>query len=507
MGIVHRFACACSSALVIFTFAFWAVSRCTEGEGQKVVVEQIPGVPAPLPSGTPPPTFPEPPRLPEFVSFDRAEQDMLSHVSAKQEEDRPLTRFTDLCNRWNEGQAGKLDEQILAIDKALNHISTERRIVKTVSADPTGCIRAFELDWFGLTPSKWRLIERFDETNAFTESFTQRGITLKQITQTRRPRISVEALIHAALGTRDVQTKSGATVRLGIYYQMLELPGNIREVFFDIGFDPQLEFDQRDVILAGGNRSRIAQQKNRLIQLAEARDGQIMSTFDINNAGQGGQGDLFEFPFPIEARSARLFLPQAQEHIYTLNNGCLGMVLNGFATGDLEFFAPNDIVVNTAAVQHGLPSDIDVGYECFECHSDGVIDYTDSIRDNCLANQNFSQADRERCEDLFKPAGVLTAEINRGKREYTERCLAPIGITNTRIEHVAQVMNEYRKEWGLRKLASAFFMTEDQMRACINSSPEAKTRLNAVLNGELVSKQTVIDVGVTLQQDCNIFQE
>ena len=151
---------------------------------------EIPGVPPPLKPGEVP-TIPPPAKSsPNFVSFARQESDQLEVLQGVSQNDQKQTRFITTCEQYNSGDKN-LDPFIKAVDKGLNSVSNERKIELTRGAGNTGCTRAFDLREVGLTPAKWQIIvnKLNDLFGASFESFTTRGVLIKQLTQTQQAAI------------------------------------------------------------------------------------------------------------------------------------------------------------------------------------------------------------------------------------------------------------------------------------------------------------------------------
>jgi hypothetical protein len=246
------------------------------------------------------------------------------------------TRYLTVCDQFNAGLL--TDEMKQGVVKGLNQLSIENDIEPGVWVGVNKCTLRFFLEDYGLTPAKWQAIEAADNLNF--ESFTDRGLLLKQLTQARKPWMTASNFLEVALTNE-------------VYYTILEVPVN-EAVFLDdyLGCDLQQDFDNfaRELFMAGVRRSLIALQKNRSLWLSDnCREGTVSATYDViqevvTTAGR----NLSINPFPVEAGTNRNFQEDASEYIFSLPNGLMGYAL--FAGGLRENFAPTNIVVdNTKA--------------------------------------------------------------------------------------------------------------------------------------------------------------
>lgn len=455
--------------------------------------EKIIEVEGPPPRVFPPPPGPVPdpvPNNPDFVGFENFESNLLLDVNTVPGAQRVRARYLHVCDKFNEKSA-RMQAFVNAINKGVNHLSTDRELKRLIPADPNECLYRMDLDDFGLSAKDWNLIERADPFKL--ESFTTRGILIKQLTQTARP------WIHAAnfnfVGLND-----------NVYYKIVDVPDTVKAIWANIGVDVQEDFDAFDdqLFLLGFFGSPISLQKNRMLLRVEGRDGPAWSTYDtITTDGVDAARNLFENPFPIEARSRRVFAHDGQEFIWTLPNGLHAYALAD-GVGNLQTEAPLNLVVDVNA--GGLDPTIRNAFSCLRCHAGGVISNDDQIRAHVESNPNFNAIDRQLANALFRPKAANDAIFSQDKQRYAS-ALAQLSINSTEDDPVNALGDEYRKEWDLGQLAAFYFLKQDEMRSCIQGSAETLEQAGQVLNGGTISLEQVISTNQFIVRDCNLFQD
>jgi hypothetical protein len=450
-------------------------------------------------SGLPPPPVilpplpPAPPSLPGQVSLDRMESDMLAYLYSVQAEDRLNTRFLNTCSKLNEGE--NLKPFIQAVDKTLNSLSTERDLVSAVGADPQNCLRSFDLRDFAITSREWEYIGANDPFKLVSN--TARGQLIQQLTQTRQP------WFHA-------DNFANITLAANVYYATVGVPSTLQSFYQFVGVNLQQAFDQvdRDLYLAGKTNSPISLQKPRLMLRADSRDGAIYATYDTDL--NGSRANLFENPFPVEARSAKTFVHDAQEFIWHLPNQMLGWALFA-ANGARQDFAPLTTVVDVNA--GGLDPTIRAARSCSRCHSNGLIVWEDEIlikivgdpRRGIPANPNFDVADRQRAQAFYGNNG-LTAALQKDNKIFCD-AQQRLGISCNDKDPINISIDDFLNEWDLGQYAGFLMLTKDQLTTCIQSSLQGSNQIGQILAGSTVQLETIIAVTPVLIRDCNLFND
>jgi len=441
----------------------------------------------------PVPSRPVPPPVdnnPDFVAFDNLESNLLLDMNTIPSQDRTSTRYLILCDKFNE-KTGNIGVYAGGVNKALNHLSWERDIKNTIAADPNSCIFRLNLDDYDLTAQDWRLIERSDPFKL--ESFTTRGLLLKQLSQTARLWIHAHNFINVSHNN-------------DTYYQLLDIPNTVlgfQELF---GVNNQADFDNfdNDLFLLGFFGSPISLQKNRLLQRNDGDDGPVWSTFDtLVDGAVNAQKNLFENPFPLAARSRRVFVADGSEYIATLPNGLHAYALFD-ANDQIITEAPLNLVID---INNGnLDPTIRNSLSCMKCHRSGALAADDQIRDHIAGNSSFGALDSQLGQAYFRSPGANAAIFRQDQARYKES-MERIGINTSDDDPVNLLTNTLRNEWSVKQAASFYFLKDEEFIECLEGSADAKEQIGQLLNGGTVSFDQMVATNPILIRDCNLFQD
>ena len=477
-----------------------ALAGCTSQKTVSQSPKQAdPQIPKQLPSEDIPPLKTG---APGFIRFDQQEEAMLQAVQGLSEFERQQTRFIICSDQYNSDGVDAVKLCKDGVTKALNSISSERDIEDVKAIGPAGSIMQIQLDDFGLTPSKWRLIEQADLFK-FT-SQTVRGRTLQFLTQTVRPFINGTNFNESAL--------------IGAYTGLTEIPSTFQAFQQKLGVNVQQEFDNRDpdMIAMGVNESVItANRQFRLMWRVSTRDGSLWCTEDTNDQAippvniEGqliNQKNLLEAPFPLFARSAKTFKQDAGECIYTLPNGGLGFAL--FDKNDVrQDFAPTNIVQDTAAASQGLSGTIQNGRSCFRCHATGFIPVRDSLAGHIAANTAFNAGDKQRGRIFFKNASEGARLFSEDNERYGA-FLKALGVNNPSEDPVNALTDIIRKEQDARQVAGLLGITEDELKTGLRASTAASAVIGSLLQPNGKVDLASLKAGLPLLiADMNLFQD
>lgn len=455
-------------------------------EKKKVVTVEVPAQP-----GQPVPGSPsiDPPRI-DFVSFDLFEAENLSDNTSLNSAKQVNARYLTLCNHLNDGSL--TEELRLGVQKAVNSITREVLIEPGVWVGDAKCTLRVDCRDFNLCGDKWRLIEEADGLKF--ESFTDRGLLLKQLTKARRP------WIHAANFLE-------ITLRNDVYYDLLEIPDNIDDFLNTyLGCNLQRDFDDfnQDLFLAGVRRSRISIQKNRNLLFTQCRDGAVSITYDtiLENVTSAGR-NLSINPFPVEARTAKTFQHDASEFIFNLPNRMLGFALFN-ADGQRETFAPTNIVIDVARTDLG--GEIQNSRSCFSCHSTGYLEAKDFIADHIRGNSSFDSEEIQKGLAYFGRNEAMTAAMRQANQRYAN-ALGLLRIDPTLDDPINLLTDKIRREMALKQVAALLFLSEDEFRTLLPQSQVGVLAVGQLLTGGAVNFQDFTQVAGVLVDDLNLFKE
>jgi hypothetical protein len=443
---------------------------CQEKE-VKVVERQIPSGPI----NVPPPNVPE---NPDFISLDILEDSILLDLNTLSDIERLNARYLVSCGDYNQG-IRDLRSTESATNKAVNSISTESVLENVKPVPPGNCLYRLDLRDYGLTSGEWagigkRLLLRF-------VSDSSRGQQIQFLTQSLQPYVINADFAVTTLGA------DALTANNGLYYALIEQPFQLADFFDSIGADIQRQADQEELIMAGFSQSQIALGKSRGVQVAEADEFYVMTSYD---SSLSETDDHFQNPFTLEIaqaqglrRSNKIFRFNAQEHIYFLPNGMMAYRLNGGA-GTAEVVAPNDVVINTLAAQRQLDPTINIG-SCMGCHFEPTIRFNDQLRRHISSNSAFNALEKELGE-VFFDAVRMEATLRTINQEHQDG-LRKLGVVGAKDPVHENLIFPIRSEQNAEQVCGHLLIPTNICLQRIRGSAQSSQIFGNLLNGGTVS--------------------
>jgi hypothetical protein len=360
------------------------------------------------------------------------------------------------------------------IAKQINSVSTERSITIPQPIDPRGLVHRLDIGEYDLEVRDFDAINLFDEIQF--ESKTSKGLLIKSLTQTKYP------WLHA-------DNFAFITNLAPIYYFLLGIPSDFDD-FLALDFievDLQQQYRDLEPRLIGFNGSPISIQKNRLLARYESEEGYLWVTYDVFSLENVGSN---LFGNPLLEVGAKIFNFDASEVIFTLPNGLQGYALYE-ADGGRADFAPTDLVFDT---ESPLDPQIDNALDCHRCHKAGLLPATDQIKDAVRANPTqFDINDVQLVEFLYTENAAALFQKDNGTYK---KALESVGTDPAR-DDINGMVDHFRSDYGLAKLAAFLFVSERQLKACIEQSAVLQAQI-----GQLTSDGTI-----SLEQLENSFQD
>lgn len=460
---------------------------CTKKEESS---ESIPGVPPPGDIGDiPDPVDPKP----DFVSFAAFESELLADLTGGLSGAEQLNAaFFTLCDQLNAGSL--TDEMRRAVEKGINQLSDEVTIESGQWLGDAKCILRVDLRDYNLTNSKWRSIIEIADPLKF-ESFTDRGLLIKQLTQKRRPWMHGSVFLETTLTDNT-------------YYELLGIPADLPSFLRNFaGCNLQADFDdeEEELFFAGLRQSGIARGKNRSIYLHECRDGPFSGTYDtiVEDVTSAGR-NLSINPFPPEARTNNTFQHDAQEFIGTLPNGLQFFALFNSA-GEREVCAPNTVVVDN--VRPEIDPEICNARSCSSCHSGGLIQGSDFIAQHVTGNPNFNQREIEIGQFFFGRKDGLNAAIGQANQRHA-RALSELNISSGSKDPINVLTDRIRREMDAKLVAGMLSLEVEEFKQLLPQSPNGLLAIGQLLeDGGTINFNDFVQVKDFLINDLNLFQE
>jgi serine/threonine-protein kinase len=369
-----------------------------------------------------------------YVDMDTLFSTMLADINSVDQQDRQFMRYISVANAFNAGACGvDLEREQYALIKVVQHLSIEAQITPPYPVDSRGLLYRVDMRDYGwnraveVKPGFSKVINGVvtdQDPNAvpFVDLWEAAVTTaapynvewvgddadeLKRQTNTLFPVIQSDAFIEASMTEN-------------LYYAFIDAPATLPELYLQLGVDEQEQIDERRAVRAGFETSGVSKQERILdrFELDDQNGGSIWVSYDFADNGNQNQSIYSD---PLGENEA------GGEMIYNLPNGLQGYYV---AANDGEFNrlteAPTDVVVDPAQVKRlGAVTN---GISCMSCHQDGIIQFTDTVREWVLNDPTSYDADTfELVRELY-PTNEDMLDIVEQDKEYFQIALEESGV-------------------------------------------------------------------------------
>jgi mono/diheme cytochrome c family protein len=384
------------------------------------------------------------------------EADLLQH----EERERRFFRYFTLTHLYNAGlSADEMQTYRNGLAKLINSLSWRKNIVVPVPVDPNRTILRINLRDYGWTEDLWDVLVAKYPYRADGD--------------------------FAALPLRGDWFVATAS-RPPLYHELLQLPGNERELEKQVHIKVEDDIRNESVARAGFSDSGVSH-NNRLIERHETPYGAYWKSYDF--AENVGAQNLFDRPLGPGSDN-RSFRHAGGEIIFNLPNALQGyMLVNG--KGERIDKGPTDIVSDPKRPDRAVEN----GLSCMSCHSHGINPKTDQIRAHVQANASaFAKEERETILKLYPPAEDFR-ELIRQDTERFEKAAAATGAKVGATEPIRALAAQFESPLDLRRAAAEVGLTPADFLANLEQSPEIGRAIGALkLPGGTVQRQTFVRV-------------
>ena len=311
---------------------------------------------------------------------------------------------------------GRTEDELLsyriAISKLVNSLSWGKRIVKPEPIDPDRTILRIDL-----RDVKWnaKIWERILEAYPYGLRVECRSTQFcSDCTESPLPYVRGDWFVAAAS-------------RPPLYHDVLQIPGTDAELEKLLRVDVEEDIRQERVARAGFNGSGVSR-NNRLIERHESSYGAYWKSYDFG--GSSGRQNLFEYPLGPMGKTS--FSHDGGEIIFSLPNGLQGyMLVDG--KGHRIDKGPTTIVSDPKQADRAVIN----GVSCMSCHSRGMIDKHDQVRESVMKNPNaFEKKDADTILALYPP----TKDLDRLLHEDAVRFAQSVAATGGRVDGEGRIV-------------------------------------------------------------------
>jgi hypothetical protein len=330
------------------------------------------------------------PRIPElcddqFITFDDIFEAIQSDLFELDDDERPFARYLSVANRYNSGVcAADLEQDIWAMNKTINSLSNQSRIENAEAIDGTdGTVFRVDIRDYGWDEAvvvdginfddKWEALIG-DPNNVYAVEFEgDQADVVKEEAETTVPLLYVDALVdNGTIGN--------------LYYAFVDV-GEARQDLLDLlEINEQEQIDEEIAVYVGTTESNLSSQDAQAFRLQiDTFDGYYWERRDLD-ADTDDQSifvDVFNF------------VGDGAEVVFSLPNG-----LQGYAIYDAAGVRQEE--TNLVFDQNQADLQVRVSVSCNGCHSGGLNEMRDEVRDEVERNAlDFAQDVFETVTEIY----------------------------------------------------------------------------------------------------------
>ena len=373
---------------------------------------------------------------------------------------RRFQRYFSLAHLYN---AGLSDDELQtyrnALSKLLNSLSWHSKITRPAPIDPAKTVLRIDLRWYQWDAALWNRLLQDDPYGLQPETVAARAVAAH--TLARQPVVRADWFVATAS-------------RAPLYYDLLQLPGNLADLERQLRVDAPLNIRQDRVVRVGFTGSGVSR-FNRLLERHDSAQGMYWRTYDFDepppSLAERSNGVLLPdrrnlFAFPLGPTGAdQPFVHAGGEAIFALPNGLHGYYLVKADNNRLDK-GPQAIVSDPRRPDRS----VEAGVSCMSCHTTGILPKADQVRDHLGKNPGaFSRADADRVRALYPPKADSLALMKADAGRYAA-AVEQAGAKVSKSEAVTVVTLKYEADLDLAAAAAEVGLTPEVLRERINGS-------------------------------------
>jgi WD40 repeat protein/mono/diheme cytochrome c family protein len=395
--------------------------------------------------------------------------------------DRRARRFQRYFTLHHLHNAGLGDDELQtyrnALAKLVNSLSWHPKIRNPEPIDPAKVVLRVDLRWFLWDATLWNRVLADYPYGVLDDTAVSRVVMVN--TATKVPVIRADWFVAVAS-------------RAPLYYDLLQLPGNLAELERQLRVDAAVNVQQERVMRAGFNGSGVSR-FNRVLERHDAAHGFYWRTYDFDEPPQNlndrtssqppDRRNVFAFPLgPGGVESS--FQHAGGEAIFTLPNGLHGYVIVNAANERVNK-APTAIVSDPKRPDRA----VEAGVSCMSCHVTGILPKADQVREHLERNPKaFTRDDAERIAALYPAKERTLAAMGEDAKAYAE-AVAKTGAKVSRFEAVSAVTGRFEADVDLATAAAEAGLPPDEFRKHLDASVVLKKNVGALrVTGGAVSR-------------------
>lgn len=397
--------------------------------------------------------------------------------------DRRARRFQRYFTLAHLHNAGLSDEELQtyrnALSKLVNSLSWHATVRVPVAVDPAKTVLRIDLRWYLWDAAVWNRILQEYPYGVLDDTVAARAVSVN--TAARLPVVRADWFVATAS-------------RAPLYYDVLQLPGNLADLERQLRVNSTLNIQQERVVRVGFNGSGVSR-FNRVLERHDSAQGMYWRTYDFdeppaslveraNGTLVADRRNVFAHPLgPVAAEAP--FQHAGGEAIFALPNGLHGFFLANAANARLDK-APVAIVSDPKRPDRAVES----GVSCMSCHVTGILPKPDQVRDHVGKNPAaFRRGDADLIRALYPPKERSLAVMQEDMTRYAA-ALAKTGSKVSRFEPVSTITGRYEADLDLTLASAEVGLRPEEYVQRINTSETLARHVGALrAAGGTVSRQ------------------
>jgi len=382
---------------------------------------------------------------------------------------RRFVRYFSLAHLWNAGLGDdELQTYRNALAKLVNSLSWHPKQHNPEPIDPARTLLRIDLRWYLWDANLWNRLLNDYPYGVLDDGVGGRTILVN--TATKVPVVRADWFVATAS-------------RAPLYYDLLQLPGNLPELEKQLRVDAALNIQQERVARLGFNGSGISR-FNRVLERHDALNGAYWRTYDFDEPPQNlvdrtstqpaDRRNVFAFPLgPNAAENA--FQHAGGEAIFALPNGLHAYIIVNAKDQRLDK-APTAIVSDPKRPDRA----VEAGVSCMGCHITGILPKADQVRDHVDKNAKaFGRTEAAVVKALYPGKDATTKLMEDDATKYAE-AVAKTGAKVSRYEAVSTMTLKYEADLDLTTAAAEAGVPSEEFRKRIDGIESLRQSLGAL---------------------------
>ena len=392
---------------------------------------------------------------------------------------RRFLRYFSLAHLWNAGLGDdELQTYRNALAKLVNSLSWHPKQHNPEAIDPAKTILRIDLRWYLWDANLWNRLLNDYPYGILDDGVSSRAILVN--TATKVPVLRADWFVATAS-------------RAPLYYDMLQMPGNLPELEKQLRVDSVLNIQQERVGRLGFNGSGISR-FNRVLERHDALNGPYWRTYDFdeppanlvdrNSPQPADRRNVFAFPLgPNQVDTA--FQHAGGEAIFALPNGLHAYIIVNAKDQRLDK-APTAIVSDPKRPDRA----VEAGVSCMSCHITGILPKADQVRDHVDKNPKaFGRTELSVIKALYPGKDATTKLMEDDAKKYAE-AVAKTGAKVSRYEAVSTITLKYEADLDITAAVAEAGVSAEEFRAKLETVDILRQSLGALrVAGGTVSRQ------------------